>query len=79
MFLSNLEILRRCKEGLGVGLQAKYRHIRHPNRDWATRVRKYYYDDSEKNKRLEKNCMNGCLLRPGIRLSKDNGKEFEAK
>ena len=55
MFLSNLEILRRCKEGLGVGLQAKYRHIRHPNRDWATRVRKYYYDDCEKYESLEKN------------------------
>ena len=54
MFLSNLEILRRCKEGLGVGLQAKYRHIRHPNRDWATRVRKYYYDDCEKYERLGK-------------------------
>ena len=47
VFLSNVEILRRCKEGLGVGLQAKYRHIRNPNRGRSAKD-KYYVDDGEK-------------------------------
>ena len=47
VFLPNVEILRRCKEGLGVGLQAKYRHIRNPNRGRSAKD-KYYVDDGEK-------------------------------
>ena len=43
-----VEILRqRCKEGLGVSLQAKYRHITNPNRGRSAKD-KYYVDDGGK-------------------------------
>ena len=47
LFCVFLSMRRFCKEGLGVGLQAKYRHIRHPNRGRSAKD-KYYADDDGK-------------------------------